>query len=62
MINKHTIIKTACTDPYTNLAVEEFLTLNVEEHERILYLWQNKMTVVIGKNQNPYAECRVTEL
>ena len=49
-------------DPYYNLATEEFLTFSVGAKECILYLWQNRNTVVIGKNQNAYRECNVTKL
>lgn len=49
-------------DPYENLAVEQYLLENVEEDVCILYLWQNQNTVVIGKNQNPWKECRTTLL
>lgn len=46
-------------DPYFNLGVEKYLFDNVKEDEIILYLWQNERTVVIGRNQNIYAECNV---
>ncbi len=48
-------------DPYVNLAKEKYLFDTVQEDCLLLYLWQNQNTVVIGKNQNAFSECR-TEL
>ena len=49
------------TSPYYNLALERSLFDFVNEDTVILYLWQNSHTIVIGKNQNAYAECKVDE-
>ena len=57
MIKTLQIYKSNSTDPYENLAVEKLLLDKVAEDTLILYLWQNRKTVVIGKNQNPWAEC-----
>lgn len=50
------------TNPYRNLATEQVLMGYVSKGEFILFLWQNDNTVVIGRNQDAYAECRVDEL
>ena len=50
------------TNPYWNIAVENYL-LSLPETETItLYLWRNHRTVVIGQNQNPFSECNLEAL
>ncbi len=62
MIEAVKYIITKETDPYKNLPLEAYLLKHVKEQEVILYLWQNERTVVIGKNQNPWKECKIAEL
>lgn len=45
------------TDPYFNLAAEEYLLLHAEDD--ICMLWRNRRSVIIGKNQNAWAEVNV---
>lgn len=59
MINRAVFVIADGAVPYRNQAVEEYLMRTVEAGSCVLYLWQNQRTVVIGRNQNGRAECRV---
>ncbi|WP_106078779.1 lipoate--protein ligase [Mesoplasma coleopterae] len=48
-------------DPAYNLAVEEYLTYQYSTNDPILYIWQNSNTIVVGRNQNTYAEINIAE-
>ena len=48
------------TDPFFNLATEEYLIQNLQED--IFYVYQNRPCVVIGKNQNPQTEVGLSYL
>ncbi len=61
MIEKLLFLNNYSTDCYENLAIEKELLSKVDDKTVILYLWQNHNTVVIGKNQNPLAECDVAK-
>lgn len=49
-------------NPFRNFAVEEYLMHHVEEGEIVFFLWQDRNTVVIGRNQNGWRECDVKRL
>ena len=66
--DRHILIVTTDTvNPWHNLAMEEYLMGlcksdsdpdPARQFAAILFLWQNEHTVVIGRNQNAWAECR----
>ncbi|WP_201606936.1 lipoate--protein ligase [Psychrobacter immobilis] len=56
------ILKSAVTNPWFNLATEDWIfnTLNPDSHT--LFLWRNSETVVIGRSQNPWVECETDKM
>lgn len=48
-------LETGSTDPYYNLAFEEYVLRQKKEGDYLI-LWQNDNTIVIGQNQNTEAE------
>lgn len=44
------------TDPYFNLALEEYTVMSMPDQSSYFILWQNQPTVVVGKNQNTIEE------
>lgn len=56
------IFISASTDPWFNLAVEECIFRQMPANQKVLYLWRNADTVVIGRGQNPWKECNTRRM
>ena len=56
------IFRTAETDIHFNLATEKYLIEAFNPASTVLFLWQNSPTVVIGRYQNPWEECKLGNL
>jgi lipoate---protein ligase len=42
-----------------NLATEEYMYEHLNVVNPLLFVWRNTKTIIIGKHQNPWKECRV---
>ncbi|KAM9334239.1 lipoyl amidotransferase LIPT1, mitochondrial [Symphorus nematophorus] len=52
------VLRSQSTDVFENLALEDWIDANVDLQRRsVLLLWRNRPAVVIGRHQNPWAEC-----
>jgi len=60
--SKLKVYKSETTDPFFNLATEEWLFRQGDLSKHNLFLWRNAPTVVIGRNQNPWKECHVQQM
>lgn len=50
------------TDPYFNMAFDEFCLQQYDCDEPFFYLWRNRPAVIIGLNQNAYSEVNLPYL
>ena len=56
------ILKSAVTNPWFNLATEDWIFQALDPQSHTLFLWRNSETVVIGRSQNPWVECKTDQM
>lgn len=49
-------------NPYFNLAYEDWIFRDMDPEIPVLFLWRNQPCVVIGRFQNPWAECHLEKM
>lgn len=49
-------------DPWFNLATEDWIFRDMDPNIKVLFLWRNSDTVVIGRFQNPWTECNTAKM
>ncbi len=61
-MSKTRILISDSTNPWFNLAVEDTIFRSMPSDQRVLFLWRNADTVVIGRAQNPWRECKTDRM
>jgi lipoate-protein ligase A len=56
------ILHAESNDILFNLATEEYMYEHLNLVNPTLFIWRNTKTIIIGKHQNPWKECRVQML
>ncbi len=51
------ILRSTDTNPWFNLATEDHIFGDMDPAVDVLFLWRNQPNIVIGRHQNPWAEC-----
>ena len=62
--SKVTIYRSKSSNPFVNLSIENFLMQKHknETNHNVLYLWRNGPSVIMGKHQSVWRECRVHKM
>lgn len=56
------VLYSTTTDPWFNLATEDWVFRECAGYGHVLFLWRNAPTVVIGRHQNPWVECDLKQM
>ncbi len=56
------IMTSDVTNPWFNLATEDWIFRELDPDCHTLFLWRNAETVVIGRYQNPWVECHTEKM
>lgn len=59
---KNRVLYSDTFDPWFNLATEDWIFHDMDPAGHVLFLWRNSETVVIGRFQNPWLECRLDRM
>ncbi len=62
MCKKLRVLISNVTNPWFNLAIEDWIFNELAADTQILFLWRNTDTVVIGHFQNPWLECKIDKM
>jgi lipoate-protein ligase A len=57
MANTLRVLLANTHDPYFNLATEDWIYKDMALDCKVLYVWRNANTIVIGRGQNAWSEC-----
>jgi lipoate-protein ligase A len=61
-LRKLRVLRTESVNPWFNLATEDWIYRELDPEIPTLFLWRNQETVVIGRSQNPWVECRLDQM
>jgi lipoate-protein ligase A len=60
--SKYQVYVSQSNDPYLNLSIEHHLLQKTPDDSTVLFLYGNRPSVVIGRNQNPWTEVNLAML
>jgi lipoate-protein ligase A len=56
------ILRSTDTNPWFNLATEDWIFRDLDPSVPVLFLWRNQPNIVIGRHQNPWRECDLEKM